>query len=150
MSTTYVLLQCVNEGNKLRVKMMSSFPYIKGKNCQFPRSIRVEGMYYVVKSEHIKLQSSSFYSMRKEDNIVVSTMNFSEIQSFFAEEKIDSYKIYGDDDDNECIVCLSDLKTEVFIPCGHYVCCKTCSIQCKTCPMCRSKVGSIINRNNIS
>jgi hypothetical protein len=53
---SYVLLQCVKEKSKLRVKMISSSPFIKGVNCQFPRDIRQEGMYYVVKSEGVKLQ----------------------------------------------------------------------------------------------
>ncbi len=155
---SYVLLQCVKEGSNLKVKMMSSYPFIKGNNCQFPRSIRVNGMYYVVESKNITLQSSSgkksFYSMRKEENIVLSTMNFIEVQQFLqglpSETVINHCKVYGDDDDNECVVCFSDVKTVVFIPCGHYVCCGSCSKQCNTCPICRSKINMIANRSDIS
>jgi len=37
MAEQYVLLQCKKLGGKLKVKMMSSQPFIKGFNCQFPR-----------------------------------------------------------------------------------------------------------------
>jgi hypothetical protein len=36
MSTEYVILECVKEGAKLRVKMKSP-GYLINSNCQFPR-----------------------------------------------------------------------------------------------------------------
>lgn len=54
-----VELQCVREGGKLRIKVLSE-GYDTSKNVQFPRSIRAEGARYVV--EALELSSDgSFY-----------------------------------------------------------------------------------------
>ncbi|AYV75215.1 MAG: hypothetical protein Terrestrivirus1_89 [Terrestrivirus sp.] len=151
---SYVLLQCVKEKSKLRVKMISSSPFIKGINCQFSRTERVDGMYYVVKSEGVKLKGN-FYSAMQKDIIICKTFNLDEVKKYIdnlnTTEKIKIKAIFGDDDgDNECIICLADVKDSVFAPCGHYITCSSCSIQCKNCPMCRGKITTILKRNEIA
>ncbi|MEH1886895.1 vWA domain-containing protein [Nostoc sp.] len=57
-----VELHCVREGGKLRVKVISE-GYDSTKNVQFPRSIRAEGVRYVV--EELELSSEgTFYRVR--------------------------------------------------------------------------------------
>jgi Ca-activated chloride channel homolog len=53
-----VELQCVREGGKLRVKVLSD-GYDNSKNVQFPRSIRAEGARYIV--EKLELTAGGFY-----------------------------------------------------------------------------------------
>jgi Ca-activated chloride channel homolog len=53
-----VELQCVREGGKLRVKVLSD-GYDTTKNVQFPRSIRAEGARYIV--EKLELTAGGFY-----------------------------------------------------------------------------------------
>jgi Ca-activated chloride channel homolog len=53
-----VELQCVREGGKLRVKVLSD-GYDNTKNVQFPRSIRAEGARYIV--EKLELTAGGFY-----------------------------------------------------------------------------------------
>jgi Ca-activated chloride channel homolog len=53
-----VELQCVREGGKLRVKVLSD-GYDSTKNVQFPRSIRAEGARYIV--EKLELTAGGFY-----------------------------------------------------------------------------------------
>jgi hypothetical protein len=77
----YVLLQCVKEKGKLRVKMISSQPFIKGINCQFPRNIRLDGMYYIVKSTDITLKGK-FYSAMGKNIIVCSTFDMNEVKIY--------------------------------------------------------------------
>ena len=150
---SYVLLQCVKERSKLRVKMISSQPFIKGSNCQFPRDIREEGMYYVVKSEGIKL-NGKFYSARRKDMIVCQTVNLDEVKRYINNLEGDRVKpqvIFGDDDDMECIICMSSAKDSVFAPCGHYICCSECALKCDDkCPMCRATVTYVLRRDDIT
>jgi Ca-activated chloride channel homolog len=56
-----VELQCVREGGKLRVKVLSD-GYDNSKNVQFPRSIRAEGARYVV--EKLELTAGGFYRVK--------------------------------------------------------------------------------------
>ncbi len=150
----YVLLQCVKEKGKLRVKMISSQPFIKGINCQFPRNIREEGMYYVLKSTSISLKKN-FYSAMQKDSIVCKTFDMNQIKKYIdgilgAGEKIKPAVIYGDDEDTECVICLYDTKSVVFSPCGHYITCEGCSANCKKCPLCTANIVCKLNRNEIA
>jgi Ca-activated chloride channel family protein len=45
----YVNLQCVKDGGKLRVKIITS-GYNNNANCQFPRAIRADGKMFRVRS----------------------------------------------------------------------------------------------------
>ncbi|MDJ1493755.1 VWA domain-containing protein [Cytophagaceae bacterium DM2B3-1] len=63
---TGVELQCVREGGKLRIKVLSD-AYDQDKNVQFPRAIRAENARYVV--EGLELSSDgSFYRVKGEIN----------------------------------------------------------------------------------
>lgn len=150
---SYVLLQCVKEKTKLRVKMISSQPFIKGINCQFPRNIREDGMYYVVRSEGVKLKGK-FYSVMKKDAIVCQTFEMSVVKDYIAElgatEKIQPKAIFGDDDNNECTICMGEVKDTVFSPCGHFMSCSECATQFKKCPMCRADIVCTLRRDEIA
>tara|TARA_R110000824_G_scaffold134309_1_gene297255 strand:- start:18 stop:218 length:201 start_codon:yes stop_codon:yes gene_type:complete len=50
----FVVLQCVKEKSKLRVKIISN-GYNNNANCQFPKAIRKEGLKYKVPPEAIKV-----------------------------------------------------------------------------------------------
>ena len=170
----YVLLQCKKVGGKLKVKMMSSQPFIKGFNCQFPKDIRQENMYYVilkalllilgyfdkerqslslskyiVKSSDIRLKGT-FYSAMAKDIVVCKTFDFEEIKKYInslslEDKKIKPITIFGDDDNSECVICISEIKDTIFSPCGHYMTCKNCASQCKKCPICRSDIICLLS-----
>uniref|UniRef100_A0A6B2LWW0 RING-type domain-containing protein n=1 Tax=Arcella intermedia TaxID=1963864 RepID=A0A6B2LWW0_9EUKA len=40
-----------------------------------------------------------------------------------------------------CVVCLTDKKAMVFVPCGHMSCCVNCSGRVSTCPVCRAAIS---------
>jgi hypothetical protein len=149
----YVLLQCVKEKGKLRVKMLSSQPFIKGINCQFPRNIRKQGLYYVVKSKDIHLKKN-FYSAMQKGIIVCETFDLNEIKQYIdgiaaTDKKIKPATIYGDDDGSECVVCMCDAKDSVFSPCGHFIACGECAATCSKCPLCMAKILCIMKRKEI-
>jgi Ca-activated chloride channel homolog len=58
---TGIELQCVREGGKLRVKVISE-GYDPTKNVQFPRAIRAEGARYTV--ERLELADGGFYRLQ--------------------------------------------------------------------------------------
>lgn len=134
-----VTLTCVKEGSRLRVKILSD-GYIKNANCQFPRSIRQEGAIYHVNSEFVNLHTSRgryFYSVKKLSEITIVTTTYDP----------ENITIYENEEETECVICLSDLKDTVFVPCGHYYCCSNCSQKLDKCPICRSVFTTCINRS---
>ena len=148
----YVLLQCVKEKGKLRVKMISSHPFIKGMNCQFPRGIRRESLYYVVRANAVSLKGN-FYSAMQKDCVVAMTHDIDEVRRFIDtavrdNELLVPAKIFGDEE-GECVVCLYDEKTQVFSPCGHFITCKECAGMTKVCPLCRANVVCVLDRADI-
>lgn len=150
---SYVLLQCVKKGSRLRVQMISSHPFIKGINCQFPRNIRQEGMYYVVKEEGVKLKNN-FYSAMQKDIVVCQTLSLEEAKLYVdglkgTNKKIVPKAIFGEDGDEECVVCMYDKKEMVFSPCGHFITCEDCSKTCKKCPICMVVVANVLARDEI-
>jgi hypothetical protein len=159
---SYVLLKCVKEGSRLRVKMMSSAPFMKGKNCQFPRNIRQDGMYYVVRSDGVSLKNN-FYSAMGKDVVVCRTFSLDEVKRYIGElgekdKKIRPKAIFGDDDEPECVVCMTDPKTMVFAPCGHFLTCQSCigdqsgsgtGTAFKKCFYCNTPITCILRRDEI-
>lgn len=48
--------------------------------------------------------------------------------------------IIFENDNDECIVCMDQVKDTIFYPCGHFMVCKTCTTQITKCPTCRSTI----------
>ena len=145
-SNDFLILECVKEGSRLRVKMKSP-GYLINSNCQFPRDLRVEGRKFKVQVEHVKLitrMGKYFYSIKNKDAIqIIDSDGYQEIR----QENIKNTKIFEDAGINDCAVCLCNEKTTVFIPCGHYYTCNECAGHLKTCPICRTTITDRINKS---
>lgn len=46
-------------------------------------------------------------------------------------------------DEKLCHVCMDELISSVFCPCGHYVACYRCARRLDKCPICRQPVGYV-------
>ena len=149
-SVAYVILECVAEGSKLRVKMKSP-GYLINSNCQFPRDLRLAGRKFKVPVEDVKLMTQRgkyFYSIKKKTNIeIIEDSDASNITAEILRDNLKHMKIYEDVDTSDCAVCLSDVKSIVFIPCGHFYTCKPCSQRLKTCPICRETISECVDKN---
>jgi len=147
MSLEYVILECVKEGSKLRVKMKSP-GYLINSNCQFPRNLRIAGRKFKVPVEYVKLMRQSekyFYSIKNKSVIqIIDDEQHAEIN---LENIKKNTKIYEDSSTIECAVCLCNEKDTVFIPCGHFYTCIGCSSMLKTCPICRCNITDRINKS---
>ncbi len=145
-SENLVRLKCFKVGKKLRVRIIES-GYNHEANCQFPRAIREEGREYLVPREDISFAENArmkfFYRVKKKRIKIVGE----------SELDLKDLKIYEDEEDVECCICMAKDKDSVFAPCGHYTCCNECAIKVKTssglCPMCRSKIEHVVGRDQI-
>lgn len=147
-----VYLECVKEGSKLRVRIISS-GYNSFANCQFPRNIRAEGRKYSVPVEDISFSESpygKFFYRIKKTNIKILN---EEIDTELLNDKI-IMNIYEDKDESLCCICFSNEKDVVYATCGHYCSCYDCAVLVQKtqgkCPMCRNKIISIVKRDQIS
>lgn len=142
-----VSLICIKDGSKLRVRI-TSHGYKNDANCQFPRNLRVEGRKFTVPINNVKLTKvglTYYYRVSSNDiqYVVINT-----------EEYNKNIHIYGDDEDEICIICMDSKKDTVFGPCGHFNCCEECAGSIlnttKKCPICRSSLDCIIDYKKIN
>lgn len=137
-----VTLLCVNEKNKLRIKIISYIDdngkiyndvYNNNLNCRFPRHLREEGKMFSVPSNDVSLQFTKtgtyFY--------VINTKHIQTIQTI--QTKIIEFK------EPECVICMSNEPSFIYIPCGHYCVCSQCHSKLleKKCPLCRTIITTI-------
>jgi hypothetical protein len=136
-----IILKCVKEHSKLRIRFhcfideenkVYKNSYNEEYNCQFPRDIREEGLFYEIPATDISLSTSAtpFYRVKKGHiKILQQEPNFSLTSSL-------PFKIYVVD---ECVCCLDVTPDITISPCGHKCICKECSkgLLNRRCPICR-------------
>jgi predicted DNA-binding antitoxin AbrB/MazE fold protein len=148
-----VYLKCIKEGSKLRVKIISP-GFHSEANCQFPKNIREEGRKYSVPLSSVSFSEGPnhkfFYRINKSHIKIISEIEGS-LEDPVSSETIK--KIFEDNSILECMICMDKNKEIVFAKCGHYVCCEDCSLKIfkttKKCPICRSKIDSVVRREFI-
>lgn len=140
-----VLLKCVKEGSKLRVKIISE-GYFNDANCQFPKDIRKEGRIFKVKAKDIQLAEGKAgkYFYRVKSGIEI----YNEGNNLLPSD-VTKVKIYEDKKDSDCAVCLSVPKTTVIVPCGHFYTCNSCARQLDKCPICRGGITKLIDKTKM-
>lgn len=146
-----VHLVCIKEGSKLRIKM-KSLNYLTNSNCRFPRDLRIEGMSYYVTPDCVTLNRSrnTFFYMVNKHGIKYSVMD-NEINNIHTGGDINRIgKIFEDENDPLCIVCLDNNKEMVIAPCGHYNTCAVCVARLDKCPLCRGNIEYYINRRELN
>jgi len=146
MSNNAIQLQCIAEGSKLRVRILTE-GYLRNANCQFPKAIRVAGRTYTVPTSAVKLvagpRGKYFYRINKGSitiNDSVSTPN----------PAINVNRIYEDPEEPLCCICMTEPKSLVFAPCGHYCACAICTAGLRRiCPMCRETIIATVERQMV-
>lgn len=138
--STLETLECISESNgKLRMRITSN-GYFNDANCQCSRDIRIPGAKYTIPRENITLRTSKngkyYYHLGK--NIErITEINM----TVFSEP------------DPDCVICGECERQVVYAPCGHYNSCRDCATKWKnqsgTCPMCRTKLTSLVDINSI-
>jgi hypothetical protein len=142
---TTIRVKCIKDGSKLRIRIISN-GYNTNANCQFPRDIRRDGAEYEVPVENVSFsenaQKKFFYRIKKNGIIILDQSDIKATN--------EAIKHIFENEETECIICYTNAKSVVFAPCGHYCCCDECATQMKgTCPLCRQKIGRIVNHSEI-
>jgi hypothetical protein len=134
-----VELVCVKVKSKLRVRITTP-GYLNQANCQFPRDLRVEGRRFEVPAHFVRLvqlRGKHFYSVPRG---VAKVIDF---------DQQNAIQIYEDEDSSECAICLCEPKQMVFVPCGHYYCCNSCTRRLQKCPICRELIAHSIVKSEL-
>ena len=157
-----IILECILDKRKLRIRFHSYINdednktytnvYNNDYNCQFPKDIRKDGTFYEINDNDIHLigdgDKTPFYKIKK-NNIRILTEEESKkyIKKDITGLGIDiaNLKIF---DISECVICLSEISSLIFIPCAHRCVCSTCYEGLKKikncCPLCRRNITHII------
>lgn len=161
---TSVMLKCVKEKGKLRVKIVTP-GYLSTCNVQFPRDIRIEGRMYKVDKKYISLVTTRgkyFYTVSRPFHVrgnviqIVEGVSSADAQAIVDEhtrsylETIKDHVLYEDLSSTECCICMSEPKDVVFMPCFHFYCCSGCSERLSKCPICRMPVERKISSSLFS
>ena len=144
-NTEFVYLTCVKSQGKLRVRITTP-GYLTTANCQFPRDLRVEGRNFRVKPSVVKLMTARnkyYYCIKSAKDIEIVDA------AAIPKQPPPKIKVYQDTEQEECLICYDAAKEAVFNPCGHFYTCHACSARCKTCPVCRHPVLSVIDKNEL-
>jgi len=160
-----IILQCVSEKKKLRIKFYSYIDsegkqyqnvYNNDYNCQFPKDIRVEGRFFSIGDEDLHLQADNyvapFYKVTKRNIIILTDEHLEQLHinkerpKLTDKEILEGLKIY---DVAECIICLVNPTSMIFVPCAHRAVCEECYGHMKKCdnkcPLCRRNIINSIN-----
>lgn len=162
---SHVLLRCVRERGKLRVRILTA-GYNHDANCQFPRDVRIEGCYFKVKAQNIRLintRGKFYYSIARSHVEVLgdspdkhefhgvrlgsrpARFNDAAAPAATAAPSIENITVYEDDRTDECCICMCAEKDVVF-NCGHLYTCKACSVSVHNCPICRQRITQRIDK----
>lgn len=149
-----VILKCVRENSKLRVKFHTFTDedsrifhnsYNNEYNCKFPKNIRKEGLYYEVPAFAISISTNlgtPFYCVKK-GFITILDKSPSTNLITCDDNVFDKLTVF---DANTCVICLEENTQIIFAPCGHKCCCVNCSKEIlntnkRKCPICRINIS---------
>lgn len=142
-----IILKCVKESGKLRIKFHSFIDdeekeyrnvYNNTYNCQFPKDIRAVGRFFEIADGDLNTvitRGKPFYRVNKKNIKILDNYNDTDID-------ITKVKVF---DLDECVICLDEKPTTIFLPCGHQTCCTSCYHEVytegyQTCPICRRDI----------
>lgn len=153
-SSDQVLFQCIQDGRKLRVRILTP-GYHNEANCQFPRDIRAPGKYFTAPASSVRFvttpKGTVFYRVTKSLIKETAGPGVEDSAAAAGGGEINIPRIYDVDvSSDECIICMENEKTQIYIPCGHYCACIYCSAKLDSCPLCRGSIERMIHHDEIS
>ncbi|KAK9077340.1 hypothetical protein SSX86_005677 [Deinandra increscens subsp. villosa] len=90
----------------------------------------------VFKERHVSDVSQTAQNVTKEEPLVARLK--ARMQEM--KEKEVNYVGNGDANSHVCKVCFESPTTAMLLPCRHFSLCKSCSLACTECPICRTKI----------
>jgi len=155
-----IILQCVSDKKKLRIRFHCYIDeegktymnvYNNDYNCQFPKDIRQEGLFYEIPDSNMSIvndgKKTPFYKVSKY-NIRILTADEAKVYDKSNAVDISNLKLY---EISECVICFSEPSSVIFIPCAHLALCRSCYDGVKKCnnkcPLCRKYITNIIEHH---
>ncbi|KAK4761318.1 hypothetical protein SAY87_006211 [Trapa incisa] len=91
----------------------------------------------VLEETHMSDLSKTTEGTTKEEPLVVR------LKARMQEMKEKEFRSLGNGDGNShtCKVCFESPTAAILLPCRHFCLCKSCSLACSECPICRTKIG---------
>ena len=140
-----VNMMCIKRGSSLIIRILTE-GYLQKATVKFPRNLKEEGRRYKTPKENIRLvfiKGVYYYKIKNIDHIeIIEGIDMDEID-------FSKLVIYEDVEIVECSICLENNKNIIFFPCGHYNTCRNCARLLKLCPVCRVKIDSKIDIDQI-
>jgi hypothetical protein len=111
----------------------------------FPRDIRVVGRKYRVPRRHVSLITNRgryYYSVKTG----IEVLNDAGGVTMRAEE----IKIFEDTTTDDCAICMTEKKSVIVNPCGHFYMCGGCASHVNACPICRGPIYGRITKDEMA
>lgn len=158
-----IILQCISVKRKLRIRFFCYIDqenkfyynvYNNDYNCQFPKDIREDGMFYQINDNDIHLvydgSKAPFYKVSKNNIKILS--NQESIQYINKQNELNGINVDLSElkvfEISECVICMTEPSSVIFIPCAHRATCNDCYQSLKRvnncCPLCRRNIHNII------
>ena len=146
-----VIFKCIKSGSKMRVKIITP-GYHNEANCQFPRAIRADGKFFKAPMSAVTLARgpSGTFFYRVSAKFIEEVTDGASV--LIPSEKI-KLRVFEDEHDDTCTICMEAPKELVIVPCGHFNMCKTCTESVmktsKKCPFCRGVIQYTVTLDQI-
>ncbi|KAL7583877.1 hypothetical protein Lser_V15G45707 [Lactuca serriola] len=146
LANMWVLVaQLKKEAKGVTVNESNSNGTERGETVNFPKIENGGGRdNIVVKERQVLDGSEKAHDVAKEEPLVARLK--ARMQEMKEKEKEVSYNNGngGDANSHVCKVCFESPTTTMLLPCRHFSLCKSCSLACSECPICRTKIADRI------
>mmetsp|Transcript_11801 Transcript_11801/g.20190 ORF Transcript_11801/g.20190 Transcript_11801/m.20190 type:complete len:345 (+) Transcript_11801:24-1058(+) len=127
---------------------------LDSSKCDYPLAIIIQNLFY--KNGHQEMKEMQlFMKLEKQDdelyNLVLDKINI-----FLDQDEYVLYELFGlnsvneEGEPEECVICMTEERTTVLLPCRHVCLCEECSELFRTrtekCPICRSRVLNLLQK----
>ena len=121
-SLTIVLNERYEEKEKsiMKVELQNQTAQLRKKKLEIENRRQIEDCRLRLKAENDKMK-----------NLEVENQNLRR-------------EVQKEKDSRICIICMDEEISQVFLPCGHAICCKNCINNIQKCPACRANVQNSV------
>ncbi|XP_039006501.1 kinesin-like protein KIN-7D, mitochondrial isoform X1 [Hibiscus syriacus] len=104
-------------------------------NAEDPKANNTDSNNVLKERQVSEVSSKPANEIPKEEPLVVR------LKARMQEMKEKEFKSLGDANSHMCKVCFESPTAAILLPCRHFCLCKSCSLACSECPICRTKIS---------
>ncbi|KAL7587699.1 hypothetical protein Lser_V15G37714 [Lactuca serriola] len=144
--------ECIkNERERIEALAMAEYEIMKGKAEEEFKKNETEKkrIEYEISALKLEAESKRIAEMYMSMNMNMDSSKGLEGFRNMSKKKKKKKKMKKKKKDRECVMCLNEEMSVVFVPCGHQVLCKACNVKheerMNECPSCRTPIQKRIN-----